>query len=49
VIGRPGVTSALVGATRVAQQEENLKSVDIELAPEIAQRIDDLSREFVAF
>jgi len=49
VIGRPGVTSALVGATRVAQQEENLKAVDAALAPEIAKRIDERSQEFVTF
>jgi len=49
VIARPGITSALVGATRVAQQEENLKAVDVALAPEIAKRIDELSHEFVTF
>jgi aryl-alcohol dehydrogenase-like predicted oxidoreductase len=49
VIGRPGITSALVGATRVAQQEENLKAVDLVLAPEVSKQIDDLSQEFVAF
>ena len=49
VIGRPGITTALVGATRVAQQEENLKAVDVTLAPEMAKRIDELSQEFVTF
>jgi len=49
VIGRPGITTALVGATRVAQQEENLKAVDVTLAPDMATRIDELTQEFVTF
>jgi aryl-alcohol dehydrogenase-like predicted oxidoreductase len=48
VMNRPGITSALVGATRVEQQEENLRSVDLVLSPEIAQRIADASAAFVA-
>jgi len=49
VMNRPGITSALVGATRVSQQEENLKSVDLELTPEVVTRINELSQEFVRF
>jgi len=49
VMNRPGITSALVGATRVSQQEENLKSVDLELTPEVVNRINELSQDFVRF
>jgi len=49
VMNRPGITSALVGATRVAQQEENLKAVDLELRPDVVTRINELSQAFVAF
>jgi len=49
VMRRPGITSALVGATSVAQQEENLKSVDLEVPQEILDRVTELSAAFVAF
>jgi aryl-alcohol dehydrogenase-like predicted oxidoreductase len=48
VMNRPGITSALVGATRVAQQEENLAAVDLALDAEVMDRITDLSAEFLA-
>jgi 1-deoxyxylulose-5-phosphate synthase len=49
VMNRPGVTSALVGATKVAQQEENLKAVDLKVPQQILDRVTDLSAAFVAF
>ncbi|HEV2439950.1 MAG TPA: aldo/keto reductase [bacterium] len=49
VMRRPGITSALVGATSVAQQEENLRSVDLEVPQEILDRVTELSAAFVAF
>jgi 1-deoxyxylulose-5-phosphate synthase len=49
VAQRPGITSALVGATRVAQQEENLKAVDLKVPPQILDRVTELSAAFVAF
>lgn len=49
VMHRPGITSALVGATKVAQQEENLKSVDLEVPQEILDRVTELSAGFVVF
>jgi len=49
VMNRPGITSALVGATRVAQQEENLKAVDLELSPAVMNRVNELSQAFVTF
>jgi aryl-alcohol dehydrogenase-like predicted oxidoreductase len=49
VMNRPGITSALVGATKVAQQDENLKAVDLKVPPEILDRVTELSAAFVAF
>ncbi len=49
VMHRPGVTSVLVGATRIAQQEENLRAVEIKLDAATVERVTELSREFVAF
>ncbi len=49
VMNRPGITSALVGATRVAQQEENLRAVEVRLDAEAMDRVTEVSREFVAF
>jgi len=49
VMSRPGVTSALVGATKVAQQEENLKAVDLTVPQQILDRVTELSTAFVAF
>jgi len=49
VMRRPGITSALVGATTVAQQEENLRSVDLAVPAEVLDRVTELSVPFVAF
>jgi len=49
VMDRPGVTSVLVGATRVSQQDENLRAIDIALDAEVAGRVTEVSGEFVAF
>lgn len=49
VMRRPGITSALVGATKVAQQEENLKAVELEVPQQILDRVTELSAAFVAF
>lgn len=48
VMQRPGITSALVGATKVAQQEENLKAVDLKVPAQILDRVTELSAAFVA-
>lgn len=45
VMNRPGVTSVLVGATDVVQQEENISAVGIELPADVEVRLDQLSRE----
>ena len=49
VMRRPGITSALVGATTLAQQEENLGAVDLALSDDAEGRVTELSETFVAF
>ena len=38
----PGVSSVLVGATRIEQLEENVKAVGVELADDVLDEIDRL-------
>jgi aryl-alcohol dehydrogenase-like predicted oxidoreductase len=40
VVGRPGVASAIVGATRAEQLEENLKAADVDLPADVAAALD---------
>jgi aryl-alcohol dehydrogenase-like predicted oxidoreductase len=49
VMRRPGITSALVGATKVAQQDENVKAVDLAVSQDVLDRVTELSAPFVAF
>jgi aryl-alcohol dehydrogenase-like predicted oxidoreductase len=44
VIGRPQVTSVLIGATRGEQLKLNLAAVTIELSSEIEKRLEEVSR-----
>lgn len=44
VISRPEITVAISGADSDAQMDENLGAVDLQLAPEDLQRLDDVSR-----
>ncbi|MBM3450246.1 MAG: aldo/keto reductase [Armatimonadetes bacterium] len=48
VMAQPGVTVALVGATKVDQQAHNLKSVEVKLTPELNEKISKLTTEFIA-
>lgn len=43
LLGRPGVSAAIVGARTTAQLQESLASEDLELPPEIIQALDDVS------
>lgn len=43
-VGQPGVSSVLVGASRVAQLQQNIASLDITLTASQQQRLDDASR-----
>jgi voltage-dependent potassium channel beta subunit len=42
VLREPGVSSAIVGATRLEQVDENLAASGVELPPEVLQRIDEV-------
>jgi aryl-alcohol dehydrogenase-like predicted oxidoreductase len=40
---RPGVTSTIIGATKVEQLDDNLKALDFDLTRELATRLDEAS------
>ncbi len=40
VLSRPGISSAIFGATRVEQVEENAAAVEVTIAPDLAARLD---------
>jgi aryl-alcohol dehydrogenase-like predicted oxidoreductase len=42
VLREPGVSSAIVGASRPEQVDENVAASGIELAPEVLSRIDEI-------
>jgi aryl-alcohol dehydrogenase-like predicted oxidoreductase len=42
VLRRPEVTSAIVGATKVSQLEDNLKAARVELTQEVLEKIEAL-------
>jgi aryl-alcohol dehydrogenase-like predicted oxidoreductase len=42
VLREPGVSSAIVGATRPEQVDENVAASGIELPPEVLKRIDEV-------
>ena len=39
---QPGVSSVIVGATSVAQLEQNLGAAEVKLAPDVLERLDEL-------
>jgi aryl-alcohol dehydrogenase-like predicted oxidoreductase len=43
VVGRPGVASAIVGATRAEQLTENLKAADLDLPADVTAALDTVS------
>lgn len=43
VLGRPGIASAIVGATRPEQLKENLKAADVDLPSDVAAALDEVS------
>jgi aryl-alcohol dehydrogenase-like predicted oxidoreductase len=47
LVGRPGVASAIAGATRVAQVEENARAAQIVVDAEAAERLEALSAPFL--
>ena len=43
VATQPGITSTIIGATKMAQLEDNLKSIEFEIPAELRKRLDDSS------
>ncbi|WP_433617963.1 aldo/keto reductase [Paenibacillus cellulositrophicus] len=46
LMGRPAVSTVIVGATRTSQLEDNLRSVDMTLSAETIQELDRISEPF---
>jgi diketogulonate reductase-like aldo/keto reductase len=46
---QPGVTSTIIGARRIAQLEDNLKSLDVRLSPDELGRLDALTKPSFGF
>ncbi len=49
VQGRPGVTSTIIGARRLAQLEDNVKALDLKLTSEEVARLDALTQPTLGF
>jgi len=49
VQARPGVTSTIIGARRLAQLEDNLKALDVNLSAEELGRLDALTKPTLGF
>ena len=49
ILRQPGVSSALIGATRPQQIEENVKAVDIQLGSETLEQIEDILKQVANF
>ena len=43
VATQPGITSTIIGATKMKQLDDNLKSIEFEIPAELRKRLDDLS------
>ncbi|GMA56729.1 aryl-alcohol dehydrogenase-like predicted oxidoreductase [Alicyclobacillus sacchari] len=46
---QPNVASAIIGASRIAQVDENVRAVDLELTPDILRAVDDVLHEIDGF
>lgn len=44
ILHQPGITSALIGASKPEQVEENVKAVDIELSDDVLKQIDQIMK-----
>jgi aryl-alcohol dehydrogenase-like predicted oxidoreductase len=44
VATQPGVSSTIIGATKIAQLESNLRALDLTITPELRARLDEASR-----
>src|SRR5262249_9514197 len=43
VINRPGVTSTIIGATKMEQLDANLAALEVEIPPHLLRRLDEVS------
>ena len=46
---RPGVTSTIIGATKLGQLEDNLQTLEFDIPPVFVQRLEELSRPETQF
>lgn len=46
-MAKPGVTSAIVGASKVAQLVDNIGATEVKLSPDVIRRVDEMSADFV--
>jgi aryl-alcohol dehydrogenase-like predicted oxidoreductase len=49
VQGRPGVSSTIIGARRVAQLEDNVKALDVKLSTQECARLEELTQPALGF
>jgi Predicted oxidoreductases (related to aryl-alcohol dehydrogenases) len=49
VLHEPNVASAIIGATRPEQIEDNVGAVGVELSDEVMERIDEILADSVAY
>ncbi len=49
VTNRPGVSSTIIGATKMAQLEDNLKALEFEIPEELLKRLDEVSKPDVTY
>jgi aryl-alcohol dehydrogenase-like predicted oxidoreductase len=47
VLQNPGVSSAIIGATRPEQVRDNVRAAGVRLDPEVLGRIDDILEPFI--
>jgi aryl-alcohol dehydrogenase-like predicted oxidoreductase len=46
VLANPAITSVIIGASKAAQLTDSIAAADVTLAPELASRLEELTREF---
>jgi aryl-alcohol dehydrogenase-like predicted oxidoreductase len=46
VLANPAITSVIIGASKAAQLADSIAGADLKLAPELASRLEELTREF---
>lgn len=49
ILHTPGISSAIIGASRPEQIEENVKASDVELSPEVLEEIEQVLEEIKGF